>query len=261
MKAVPPPAPRVRAAASAAQVPHSCAAPPPPWLPSWLTLGSACAAAAAAALTAWAVATLALGWRRSRMQRLRQLSTPPPLPTSSSPGPLLNACNRLAHLPVLGPLLKGAFWSIVCAGAALLAPLALLGGVVEASRDAAAALSVSIGIDAAAVETVASEREDLAVVVTGCDSGFGKALALELLSRGYTVFACCLQPANAEALQREALAREDVAAALQRARAGGRLVTSYIEPASASASAATAAAAPGSRLKALPMEHNSNPNP
>ena len=40
---------------------------------------------------------------------------------------------------------------------------------------------------------MASEREDLAVVVTGCDSGFGKALALELLSRGYTVFACCLQ--------------------------------------------------------------------
>ena len=47
-------------------------------------------------------------------------------------------------------------------------------------------------------------------------------------------------------------------AALQRARAGGRLVTSYIEPASASASAATAAAAPGSRLKALPMDVTSD---
>ena len=36
---------------------------------------------------------------------------------------------------------------------------------------------------------MASEREDLAIVITGCDSGFGRALALELLSRGYTVFA------------------------------------------------------------------------
>ena len=36
-------------------------------------------------------------------------------------------------------------------------------------------------------------RTNMAVVVTGCDTGFGAALAPALAADGYTVFACCLK--------------------------------------------------------------------
>lgn len=36
-------------------------------------------------------------------------------------------------------------------------------------------------------------RNNMAVVVTGCDTGFGAALAPALAADGYTVFACCLK--------------------------------------------------------------------
>ena len=39
----------------------------------------------------------------------------------------------------------------------------------------------------------ASARKNMAVVVTGCDTGFGAALAPALAEDGYTVFACCLK--------------------------------------------------------------------
>ena len=37
-----------------------------------------------------------------------------------------------------------------------------------------------------------SEKRELAVCITGCDSGFGKDVALALAKKGYTVFAGCL---------------------------------------------------------------------
>ena len=117
-------------------------------------IGSVCAAAAAAALTAYwltVAAAVAHGLRQ-------QLPSPPPLPASSPPGPLLSvqpAC------PPAGPQAAphGRWSATLGLGAALLVPLALFGGVIEATRDAAAALSVSIGIDAAAVQTVASAHD------------------------------------------------------------------------------------------------------
>jgi len=44
----------------------------------------------------------------------------------------------------------------------------------------------------AVVFPIAGERE-LGVCITGCDSGFGKDLALALAKKGYTVFAGCLR--------------------------------------------------------------------
>ena len=41
-------------------------------------------------------------------------------------------------------------------------------------------------------ETINSEKE-LAVVITGCDSGIGRELAIVSAQQGYTVFAACLQ--------------------------------------------------------------------
>ena len=50
------------------------------------------------------------------------------------------------------------------------------------------------------VEPPYEERANLAVFITGCDSGFGRALALHLLGRGYTVFAGCLTKEGAASL-------------------------------------------------------------
>uniref|UniRef100_A0A672UGT8 Retinol dehydrogenase 5 n=1 Tax=Strigops habroptila TaxID=2489341 RepID=A0A672UGT8_STRHB len=44
--------------------------------------------------------------------------------------------------------------------------------------------------------------QDKFVLVTGCDSGFGRLLARRLARRGYRVLAACLTPAGAEALRR-----------------------------------------------------------
>ncbi|XP_061217716.1 retinol dehydrogenase 5 [Neopsephotus bourkii] len=44
--------------------------------------------------------------------------------------------------------------------------------------------------------------QDKFVLVTGCDSGFGRLLARRLARRGYRVLAACLTPAGAEALPR-----------------------------------------------------------
>ena len=44
---------------------------------------------------------------------------------------------------------------------------------------------------------------DRAVLVTGCDSGFGRLAALALRRRGFTVYAGCLTPAGCESLARE----------------------------------------------------------
>ncbi len=40
-----------------------------------------------------------------------------------------------------------------------------------------------------------------AVVITGCDTGFGNGLARRLDSLGYRVFACCLTETGAEGLR------------------------------------------------------------
>lgn len=48
---------------------------------------------------------------------------------------------------------------------------------------------------------------DAFVFITGCDSGFGRLLALRLDQRGFRVLASCLTPAGAEDLQRAASSR------------------------------------------------------
>lgn len=48
---------------------------------------------------------------------------------------------------------------------------------------------------------------DAFVFITGCDSGFGRLLALRLDQRGFRVLASCLTPLGAEGLQQAASSR------------------------------------------------------
>lgn len=48
---------------------------------------------------------------------------------------------------------------------------------------------------------------DAFVFITGCDSGFGRLLALQLDQRGFRVLASCLTPSGAEDLQQVASSR------------------------------------------------------
>eukprot|EP00322_Chrysochromulina_rotalis_P019369 CAMPEP_0115844820 /NCGR_PEP_ID=MMETSP0287-20121206/9024_1 /TAXON_ID=412157 /ORGANISM="Chrysochromulina rotalis, Strain UIO044" /LENGTH=375 /DNA_ID=CAMNT_0003298555 /DNA_START=29 /DNA_END=1156 /DNA_ORIENTATION=- len=110
----------------------------------------------------------------------------------SPPGTLLNNINLVLQAPVIGPLLDGVFWSAMCVIAAFLAPIVLLNGMLKAYDDSSAS------------EAQPETRSRLGVVVTGCDSGFGRLLAIHLAQQGYTVFAGCLAPAQAGDLFNEA---------------------------------------------------------
>lgn len=99
----------------------------------------------------------------------------------SPPGATLNLLNWLVQLPVIAPLIQAVYWAVFCVLAPLLAPLVMLNGLREAVSDALAQ------------EPDPDSRARLAVVVTGCDTGFGRALAIELAQRGYVVFAGCLK--------------------------------------------------------------------
>ena len=45
-----------------------------------------------------------------------------------------------------------------------------------------------------------NDDEELAVITTGCDSGFGQKLAFALAQKGYVIFAGCLSPKLKESL-------------------------------------------------------------
>jgi NAD(P)-dependent dehydrogenase (short-subunit alcohol dehydrogenase family) len=45
--------------------------------------------------------------------------------------------------------------------------------------------------------------QDKPIFITGCDTGFGKNLALELAKDGWKVYAACLSQAAGDALKKE----------------------------------------------------------
>ncbi len=44
---------------------------------------------------------------------------------------------------------------------------------------------------------------DKAIFITGCDTGFGRTLALRLAAKGFKVYAACLFQRNADELKKE----------------------------------------------------------
>jgi len=106
-----------------------------------------------------------------------------------SPGPLLQAVNRAMQDELVDAIARPLYFGGVALAAALLSPVYAASRVLGVLRRRAALR-----------EHAASDLE-LAVVVTGCDSGFGKMFATSLCVQGkFTVFACCLTAEGAEDL-------------------------------------------------------------
>jgi hypothetical protein len=122
--------------------------------------------------------------------------------SSRSPGFLLDNWNNFLHLPVVEDLVWYNWWGL----GLLLGPLHSLWIFLMFVLD--------VCTGALWRRQILEEPQGRAVLVTGCDSGFGRDIALELASRGWKVYAGCLAPEAAQSLEAGFSANEK----------GGRLV-------------------------------------
>jgi hypothetical protein len=93
---------------------------------------------------------------------------------------IMNWLNDLLHLPVLEDLAWYVYWFVSVLFAPLLALPGLLG---MAAHD----------LYSGAFLPEHEEAKGRAVLITGCDTGFGHDLALELYAKGWKVYAGCLR--------------------------------------------------------------------
>mmetsp|Transcript_5292 Transcript_5292/g.8694 ORF Transcript_5292/g.8694 Transcript_5292/m.8694 type:complete len:398 (-) Transcript_5292:281-1474(-) len=100
------------------------------------------------------------------------------------PSPWKQDLNDLLHTEPYSLLANGIFWTF----AFLLAPLA---GSVMVCWTVVRYVSYLCGYSTKTVDP--SKEQELAVVITGCDTGFGRDLALACHAKGYHVFAGCLK--------------------------------------------------------------------
>ena len=103
-----------------------------------------------------------------------------------APGPLMQWLNELLHQEPYSFVVYGIYWCIVLI---VISPLA---GVALLVMTAAKTVFYLAGVNQSTVVEPRNDKHELAVLITGCDSGFGCDLALALASRGYVVFAGCL---------------------------------------------------------------------
>jgi hypothetical protein len=101
------------------------------------------------------------------------------------PGPQAQALNALIHREPYSFLVYGAVWSFNLLFCAPLAGIALLWiTLYEGTR--------YVLFPRRRIEPN-NKQHELAVVITGCDSGFGQELAIRLSQKGFVVFAGCLK--------------------------------------------------------------------
>ncbi|KAJ8603910.1 hypothetical protein CTAYLR_009710 [Chrysophaeum taylorii] len=100
----------------------------------------------------------------------------------TGPPPWLEFVNWACHLPLVHPLVDGGAWCLGLLACAACAPVALVAGFVR---------WLMVVFDYGTRVVARKPTTTAAVVITGCDSGFGKLLAVELSARGYAVFAGC----------------------------------------------------------------------
>jgi NAD(P)-dependent dehydrogenase (short-subunit alcohol dehydrogenase family) len=115
----------------------------------------------------------------------------PPRP----PGRPVQQVNAWLHREPIDALVHGVYWCIVLM---LLAPLlgmaALWIGILQAILWCVSqSTKTTMSFGRTVLEQAQAHSVELAVVITGCDSGFGKDLAAQLAEKGFVVFVGCLQ--------------------------------------------------------------------
>lgn len=109
----------------------------------------------------------------------------------SPPGPAAQYINQLLHIEPFSFLFHGLFWGAVLIFAFPVAGwLLLLSVLVKAVRGFPKPERIH------ATKNNKDESIELAVYVSGCDTGFGKDLTFALAARGFTVFPGCFSEAS-----------------------------------------------------------------
>lgn len=115
------------------------------------------------------------------------------------PGRNLQKLNAIIHREPYSTIAHGTYWSIVLLFGAPLVGISLLCiSLYELLR--------YFFWNRRRIEPKSIEQE-LAVVITGCDSGFGKEMAFRLAAEGFIVFAGCLQEKSLKHFACESLIR------------------------------------------------------
>jgi NAD(P)-dependent dehydrogenase (short-subunit alcohol dehydrogenase family) len=142
------------------------------------------------------------------------------------PGPVVQWLNARFHEQPWSDLLDGTYWGILFLfGTPLLGIIILCGTVVNqityilqywiprnppfqaSSKSSSPSSSKMIGNDTSTTATTSSYpppphpvvlEEEVAIVITGCDTGFGQELAIRLAMDGFVVFAGCLNESSME---------------------------------------------------------------
>jgi NAD(P)-dependent dehydrogenase (short-subunit alcohol dehydrogenase family) len=112
---------------------------------------------------------------------------------------LLNVFNNLLHIEPVSIVADCVFWLVIFLVGF---PLA---AVVVFIRMIWRVISYFVG-RGNVIDPKAKKKQDLAVLITGCDSGFGRELVAPLTARGFTVFCGCLQMSSFPNFQDESLA-------------------------------------------------------
>lgn len=112
---------------------------------------------------------------------------------------ILNFINNVLHTEPIAILVDGLFWfAILLFGF----PLAGVAALIKMFFDIFCFFFAEGDIDPRTTMSGKHKRE-LGIVITGCDSGFGQALALSLSAKGFVVFAGCLCSESLEQFQDE----------------------------------------------------------
>lgn len=114
------------------------------------------------------------------------------------PGPFLQKVNSLVHQEPLDSILYAVYWSVIIA---LFSPIAIfllqLRLFFHLCKSSLGILRKTSGCDPKTHPT-----QELAVVITGCDTGFGREVAFQAATAGYVVFAGCLRDESVTELER-----------------------------------------------------------
>ena len=110
-------------------------------------------------------------------------------PLLSPPGPLVQKVNAALHREPLASVAHAIYWIFALT---VVTPTASMFLCLQAVYAVVAWALQWTGVDAHHPQKGGAKKKEMAIVITGCDSGFGKELALVASNAGFVVFAGCL---------------------------------------------------------------------